>query len=81
MFYEGNAVSIDRGSGPIGRYLHLSEIEVQARQEVGRGETLGREGATGRATGPQLWLGVCRHDARFLLGDTGKVLATNRASP
>jgi murein DD-endopeptidase MepM/ murein hydrolase activator NlpD len=58
MFFEGNAVFIDHGDGLISMYFHLSEIKVEVGQEVKRGETLGREGATGRATGPHLWFGV-----------------------
>ena len=82
MIFEGNTVFIDYGSGLIGMYFHLSEIRVQAGQEVIKGETLGREGATGRATGPHLWFGVCaRIDPKSLLGEPGKIPPANRASP
>jgi len=43
MFFEGNSVFIDHGDGLISMYFHLSEIKVQAGQEVKRGETLGKE--------------------------------------
>jgi hypothetical protein len=82
MFFEGNAVFIDHGDGLISMYFHLSDIKVQAGQEVKKGETLGREGSTGRATGPHLWFGVRWHDARidpkFLLEAPGKIPAVNR---
>jgi murein DD-endopeptidase MepM/ murein hydrolase activator NlpD len=81
MFFEGNAVFIDHGDGLISMYFHLSDIKVQAGQEVRKGETLGREGATGRATGPHLWFGVRWHDARinpkFLLEAPSKIPAVN----
>jgi murein DD-endopeptidase MepM/ murein hydrolase activator NlpD len=84
MFFEGNAVFIDHGDGLISMYFHLSDIKVRAGQEVRKGETLGREGATGRATGPHLWFGVRWHDARinpkFLLEEPGKIPAVNRES-
>ncbi len=76
MFFEGNAVFIDHGDGLISMYFHLSDIKVQAGQEVKKGDTLGREGSTGRATGPHLWFGVRWHDARinpkFLLEAPGQ---------
>jgi hypothetical protein len=85
MFFEGNAVFIDHGDGLISMCFHLSELKVQAGQEVKKGETLGRVGATGRATGPHLWFGVRWHDARinpqFVLEDPGKIPAVNRVSP
>jgi murein DD-endopeptidase MepM/ murein hydrolase activator NlpD len=85
MFFEGNAVFIDHGDGLISMYFHLSEIKVQAGQVVKKGETLGREGATGRATGPHLWFGVRWHDARinprFLLENPDRIPALNRVSP
>ncbi|MGD0632565.1 MAG: M23 family metallopeptidase [Terracidiphilus sp.] len=84
MFFEGNAVFIDHGDGLISMYFHLSDIKVQTGQEVRKGETLGREGGTGRATGPHLWFGVRWHDARinpkFLLEAPGKIPAVNQAS-
>jgi Peptidase family M23 len=84
MFFEGNAVFIDHGDGLISMYFHLSDIKVQAGQEVRKGETLGREGATGRATGPHLWFGIRWHDARidpgFLLEEPSKIPAVNRAT-
>jgi len=65
MFFEGNAVFVDHGDGLVSMYFHLHDIKVQAGQHVRRGETLGREGSTGRATGPHLWFGVRWHDARI----------------
>ncbi|MGB2677770.1 MAG: M23 family metallopeptidase [Candidatus Acidiferrum sp.] len=85
MFFEGNAVFIDHGDGLISMYFHLSELKVQVGQELKKGHTLGRVGATGRATGPHLWFGVRWHDARinpqFVLEDPGKIPAVNRVSP
>ncbi|MGB2676683.1 MAG: M23 family metallopeptidase [Candidatus Acidiferrum sp.] len=85
MFFEGNAVFIDHGDGLISMCFHLSEIKVQAGQEVKKGETLGRVGATGRSTGPHLWFGVRWHDARinpqFVLEEPDKIPAVKRVSP
>jgi hypothetical protein len=85
MFFEGNAVFIDHGDGLISMYFHLSEIKVETGQEVKKGEILGREGATGRATGPHLWFGVRWHDARinpkFLLEEPSRIPSVNRVSP
>jgi hypothetical protein len=83
MFFEGNSVFIDHGDGLISMYFHLSELKVQAGQEVRKGETLGREGATGRATGPHLWFGVRWHDARinpkFVLEEPSRIPAVKKA--
>jgi hypothetical protein len=65
MFFEGNAVFIDHGDGLISMYFHLAEIKVAAGEDVKRGQTLGRVGSTGRATGPHLFFGVRWHDARI----------------
>jgi murein DD-endopeptidase MepM/ murein hydrolase activator NlpD len=77
MFFEGNSVFIDHGDGLISEYFHLSELKVQTGDEVKKGDVLGREGQTGRATGPHLWFGVRWHDARinpkFLLEEPSKI--------
>jgi murein DD-endopeptidase MepM/ murein hydrolase activator NlpD len=85
LFYEGNAVFIDHGNGLISMYFHLSEIKVEAGQEVKKGHSLGRVGSTGRATGPHLFFGVRWHNARinpqFLLEDPSSIPTVNPASP
>ena len=77
MFFEGNSVFIDHGDGLVSMYFHLSELKVQTGDQVKKGDTLGREGSTGRATGPHLWFGVRWHDARidpkFLLEEPSKI--------
>jgi murein DD-endopeptidase MepM/ murein hydrolase activator NlpD len=84
MFFEGNAVFIDRGDGLISMYFHLPGIKVQVGQEVKKGHTLGRVGSTGRATGPHLFFAVRWHHARidpqFLLEDPGKIPTVDRVS-
>ena len=77
LFYPGNAVFIDHGDGLISMYFHLSDISVQAGQDVRKGDRLGRVGTTGRSTGPHLFFGVRWHDARidprFVLEDPAKI--------
>jgi murein DD-endopeptidase MepM/ murein hydrolase activator NlpD len=79
LFFTGKAVFVDHGNGLVGMYFHLSEIKVQAGQDVKKGEVLGLVGATGRVSGPHLHLGVRWHDARIdpqlLLDDPAKIPA------
>ncbi|MGB7555875.1 MAG: M23 family metallopeptidase [Candidatus Korobacteraceae bacterium] len=65
MFYEGNCVIIDHGEGFMTLYMHLSRFEVVAGQKVAKGQEIGLSGATGRATGPHLHMGV-RWDGAYL---------------
>lgn len=50
----GNAVDIDHGLGIVTRYGHLSQILVQAGQQVKKGDIIGIQGSTGRSTGNHL---------------------------
>lgn len=54
LHFEGGLVLIDHGQGLITAYLHQSQIEVEAGQDLRRGDRIGRVGMTGRATGPHL---------------------------
>jgi murein DD-endopeptidase MepM/ murein hydrolase activator NlpD len=54
LHFEGGLVLIDHGQGLITAYLHQSRLEVEAGQEIRRGDPIGRVGMTGRATGPHL---------------------------
>lgn len=50
----GNRVMIDHGNGFVSLYGHLSVIQVQVGQRVGRGDVIGQMGSTGRSTGTHL---------------------------
>ena len=62
---EGNLVIVDHGMGLNSAFLHLSRIDVRVGQRVRQGETIGRVGATGRATGPHMHWGMKWRDARI----------------
>lgn len=71
----GQLVVVDHGGGLTTRYGHLSEIDVDLNQEVGRGEFIGRVGSTGRSTGPHLHYEVRINDEpvdpmRYLIAST-----------
>ncbi|HVS02167.1 MAG TPA: M23 family metallopeptidase [Thermoanaerobaculia bacterium] len=50
----GNVVILDHGYGLLSLYAHLSSIDAQEGQQVERGQSLGRTGATGLAGGDHL---------------------------
>jgi hypothetical protein len=54
LHFEGGLVLIDHGQGLITACLHQSRIDVRAGQDVRRGDSVGRVGMSGRATGPHL---------------------------
>tara|TARA_S200000501_G_C20827678_1_gene745713 strand:- start:1066 stop:1866 length:801 start_codon:yes stop_codon:yes gene_type:complete len=58
MFFSGKTVMIDHGHGLISIYIHLSEIIVRKDDRINAGDTIGRVGMTGRATGPHLHWGL-----------------------
>lgn len=72
LYYEGNCVVVDHGQGLMTLYMHLSRFKIAEGARVKRGQIIGLSGATGRATGPHLHLGV-RWQGAYL--DASKLFA------
>jgi murein DD-endopeptidase MepM/ murein hydrolase activator NlpD len=62
LFYSGNIVIIDHGTGIFSLYAHLSRIDVVAGQDIEKGQQIGLSGATGRVNGPHLHWGIKVND-------------------
>jgi len=54
LFVRGNAVVLDHGNGVFTGYWHLSGLDVEPGERVGRGQLLGKVGSTGLSTGAHL---------------------------
>ncbi len=64
-FFGGRSLVLDHGEGLYTMYFHLQESLARPGQRVVQGETIGRVGSTGRATGPHLHWGARLHGARI----------------
>jgi murein DD-endopeptidase MepM/ murein hydrolase activator NlpD len=58
LFYGGNTLIVDHGTGLYSVYMHLSRFNAKEGSSVEKGQTVGFVGSSGRATGPHLHLSV-----------------------
>lgn len=58
LFFGGNTLIIDHGTGLYSVYMHLSGFNVKAGERISTGQTIGFIGSSGRVTGPHLHISV-----------------------
>ncbi|MCL2331821.1 MAG: M23 family metallopeptidase [Proteobacteria bacterium] len=58
MYLTGKTVFVSHGHGITSAYFHLSQLDVRSGARVTPDTVIGRVGATGRASGPHLHLGL-----------------------
>lgn len=58
LFFSGNIIIVDHGTGIFSNYAHLSRIDVEPGQLLEKGQLMGYSGATGRVNGPHLHWGI-----------------------
>lgn len=57
-YLTGHSLIIDHGCGLYSAYFHLSEILVSPGDNVKKGDSIAKVGASGRASGPHLHFGI-----------------------
>jgi hypothetical protein len=72
MMTPGNIVVVSHGKGLFSRYMHLSQLDVKAGDQVSGGQVIGLTGGTGRVEAPHLhweviWKGNHANPENFLL--------------
>jgi murein DD-endopeptidase MepM/ murein hydrolase activator NlpD len=61
LFFGGNTVIIDHGTGIYSIYMHLSKFNVIPGDLVSKGDIIGFVGSSGRSSGPHLHFGLKVH--------------------
>lgn len=64
LYFSGNTVIVDYGSGLFSFFAHLSRLDVKEGDDVTAATVVGLVGATGRVTGPHLHWTVRMRGAR-----------------